>query len=1332
MRRPFKIALWGLGGVAGLLLLLGIAALLILPSNWFREKVRTRIVYEVERATGGRVEIGAFRFDWGKLHAEVAPFVLHGTEPAGELPLFRAESVQVELKIISAFKRDIDIASLLVDRPQINLLVDETGVTNFPKPKIDRPKSDKNPVERLIDLKVARIDVRNGELRYGDKRVPLVLNGENMNASLAYNFGGPSYEGKVSLEKLMVDAGPTLPMTVAFASQIGLFKNRIEVNSARMTMPEAQVEAAGIIDGFRNVKVDFDVQANGSLKELGKPLRLPEPHVGNVQFKGKLNYDSIDKLRIAGRVTGQGLAVRQGGVAVNDIAVASDVQLDSDYVKLTGLRVDALDGRFDGMLEIHDFKTYKANGKVTGLSVTRLTGAAGVKGDAFSGFVSGPVELRGSLGRGARDLRAAGKLNVVAGTAGVPIKGFVEVAYDQRRQSLQMGKSFLQLPSSRVDFNGTLGEQLSVQVESTDLNDFTPVIASASGNAPEKLPLVLQPGGTAVFAGMVTGPVRTARIRGDLTIDRFEVRRQKIDRLVANLDATNSGAHVSSFALGQNQLRLAGSADIGLENWKLVDASAIKANLKLEGAQLAKLLADQGRKEPVDGILSGTIEVQGTAADPKAMAKILVDKPEFYGEKFDRIRASIRYAGIGVEVIDGVAELGSARITLDGAYEHPVADFTNGRLRFKAATKGFALERLHNVQTLRPGVEGAFELELAGVIDVKKGEMFPQTLDGDLALRNLIVQGRALGDFTIDAKTTGRELIFGAAGNLRGSKVTGGGTFELAGDYPGSGRIEFTPLSLSTLQDLMAVAKGRGPLPVEGSIEGKITFSGPAKKPELMRARLELPVLQITPARRTFTTTRTEQLSVRNAEPIVAEYDGKQVHVKSAHLVGPETDLRVTGAVGVSEKAAYDLRVDGSLNLGVLQNFDTDLVSSGVATVNASIRGPLSDPNIGGRMQLKNASFSMVDLPNGLDNASGTIVFDQRRATIEKLTAQTGGGDLALSGFVQFGSELTYSLQVRADRVRIRYPEGVSTTANASLNLTGSTRNSLMTGVVTITRAGFNPRTDLAGVLAQAKPTATPTNPSAFLRGMQFDVRIETVPNLQFQTSLTQDLQAEADLRLKGTAAKPVLLGRVVVNQGEIQFFGNKYLINRGEIGFFNPVKIEPVLDMDLETRVRGILVNINFSGTLSKLNVSYRSDPPLQSNEIIALLAMGRAPGSNSSLASSQTVTNQGILNTGTNSLLGQAVAAPVSSRLQRFFGVSRLKIDPQLTGVNAVPQARLTVEQQISRDITMTYITNLAQANSQIVQLQWDINRTWSVIALREENGVFGIDFFYKKRLK
>jgi translocation and assembly module TamB len=127
MSRPVKWTLWSLGVIVGAVLLLGVAALLILPSDWFHGKVRDRIVYEIERASGGRTEIGQFRFDWKTMTAEVAPFVLRGTEPATEKPLFRAERVQVGLKIISMMQRDIDIASLRVDAPQVNIAHELSG-----------------------------------------------------------------------------------------------------------------------------------------------------------------------------------------------------------------------------------------------------------------------------------------------------------------------------------------------------------------------------------------------------------------------------------------------------------------------------------------------------------------------------------------------------------------------------------------------------------------------------------------------------------------------------------------------------------------------------------------------------------------------------------------------------------------------------------------------------------------------------------------------------------------------------------------------------------------------------------------------------------------------------------------------------------------------------------------------------------------------------------------------------------------------------------------------------------------------------------------------------
>jgi translocation and assembly module TamB len=400
----------------------------------------------------------------------------------------------------------------------------------------------------------------------------------------------------------------------------------------------------------------------------------------------------------------------------------------------------------------------------------------------------------------------------------------------------------------------------------------------------------------------------------------------------------------------------------------------------------------------------------------------------------------------------------------------------------------------------------------------------------------------------------------------------------------------------------------------------------------------------------------------------------------------------------------------------------------------ANIRGELASPQVFGALELKNATLNVEGLPNGLDKVSGRVLFDRRRATIEnKLTAESGGGGLALSGFIDFSGEDTfYRLQAEAARVRIRYPEGVSTVADANISLSGTTERSLLAGTVTVLRSGFTPRTDIGSLLAESsRVQSTPKEGNKFLANMQIDVKVRTAPETQFTTSLTNDLQAEANLQIRGTGARPVALGRITISQGDINFFGNKYSIKRGEVSFYNPTKVEPTLDLDLETRVRGVDVTVNFTGPIDKLNVSYRSDPPLQPGEIIALLTVGRSPTA-STVGSSQSGATGSFLQSGANSLLGSAISAPISSQLQRFFGVSRIKIDPTIAGLEGTPQARVTVEQQVSKDVTITFVTNLNRSQQQVVRFEWNLSKEWSLIALRDENGAFGVDFQVRKQVK
>ena len=82
----------------------------------------------------------------------------------------------------------------------------------------------------------------------------------------------------------------------------------------------------------------------------------------------------------------------------------------------------------------------------------------------------------------------------------------------------------------------------------------------------------------------------------------------------------------------------------------------------------------------------------------------------------------------------------------------------------------------------------------------------------------------------------------------------------------------------------------------------------------------------------------------------------------------------------------------------------------------------------------------------------------------------------------------------------------------------------------------------------------------------------------------------------------------------------------------------------------------------------------------------------------------------------------------------MSKIKIDPLLTGVAGNAQARVTIEENVTPDLTLTYITSVAgtTGSAQVIRAEWNFSRHWSAVAVRDEYGYFGIDFQYRKRFK
>lgn len=1340
MRKFRRIIFWTLAGLFALLLLAGIAGVLVVRSDRFHQYVQRRIVQEAERATGARVELGGYSLDWHNLTAQVQGLVLHGKESAGEPPLLQVGSATLGLRIISVLETKVDLSSLRVERPQAYFVVYPDGSTNFPGP---RARSDKLWSEELLNLKVGTYEVVDGLVEYDGRRIPLHLKGEHLRVRMTYEAQTPSYRGDVSTDSLQVTAEGYGPIPTSMSATFALERSRILLPKVHVATKESSADLSGILDDPRSPHGTFSMKANASVREAVKIFQLPIEPTGSASFDGKVNvaFDQPLTSILNGRVSVKGLGYTQDRLKIRDAELRGELLVTRDRLTLSQMTAQVMGANVAGQAALENGRRFHVEGTIEGLDLRSAAATLTDRSVPWSGTMAGTFSTDATVGQ--RDAMARINLAITPSTSGAPVEGHLDAAFDQSVGTVALGTSSFATPATRVEVSGTLGKMLQVRLRSTDLNDILPALAMAETNPPTEIPLKLK-NGSATADGTVTGPLDDPRFTGQVTVSNGEIQGQGFDRFSGEIDATMREIAGTRLAVSRGSTTASGSVRLTAREGSFTDAS-VAAQLDLQNASVAELARQAGSAFEITGTGSASVRVTGSVKRPEADVTLDILRPAAFGEQVDRVRADAQYRSGELNITNGIATDGNSELRFSGNYLHPENDLKSGEVTFDATAQNVAASRIEHVGKLSEPVDGSLSGKVNGTGRITKGNFELTAATANVTGTNVTVDGEPIGDLTLAAETKGSEMTVTAGANIRESKVEANGKWRLEGDAPGEATVKFSRLSIASVQDLVMLGrKENRPSvpPFEGFVEGGATVTVALQKPETFRAKVTLDTVQLNPRSSQVLRLGVQQQDVilKNSQPLVLDVNNVRALLNPARFTGRNTNVSLEGELPFRGTAGADFSVKGNVDLVILQLINSDLAAQGIANLQVSIRGNLQDPNVNGRLQLSKASLSYSDLPYVVDNADGSITFDRNRATIEKLTAETGGGTITFTGSLDFGASLesgtalVYRLQAEARRVRVRLPQDLSTTFDASLRLTGASDASTLSGTVTLNRASFNPRSDLGQLLAQASaPAAISTVPNEYLRGMQFDVRIQSASTFQVETSLTRDVEAEVDLRLRGSPIRPVLLGTLSVNQGEVQVFGTRYTINRGDIRFLNPVKMEPTVDMDLETKLRGVTVNVTLAGSPSNLKMNWSSDPPLQQSEIINLLAAGRDP----TLVANQAA--PGVASAGTNNfavagsgLVGQALNAQLSSRLQRFFGATRVKIDPTLIGVDNLPQARLTWEQQVSKDVTLTYITNLNRTQEQLIQVQWDLDKNWSAIAVRDPNGLFGIDFQYRKRFK
>lgn len=1315
LRRTFFVL------VAGSLL-----GLWYLSSDSFEQSLRTRFIQGLETATGGKVELGRFRWSLFDLEVEAGDLTVRGREPLGEAPLLHVDRVRVRLKVLSFLGQQVGVEEVVVERPVIHIVTFPDGTTNV---GARRPPADQSPFAGLFDVELERVTVSQGELLWNQQRLPFDLTAEDMTAALRRS-SADRYAGEIIAKRARFSHSGAAAPLAAMRMEFQLRRSSLEVSSLKVNSEGSKLEMSGKLENFNTPSADFVYAADLSAREVAAALPLPPLGAGHVMVEGKGSYGR-EGVASSGMLRWSGVAWQSGGVRLAGLSGGSEFAVTSERLFASRLFTHLWGGTATGRAEITNWTNWDASGPQSGwakLQVTKLQVGRMAESLAkparpidrlhLAGTASGTVNLawKGTPGAASAELALEVAPPLLDDPKQLPLAGSVKGVYRGASGALELAPSWLAARKTRIEASGTLGspgKEMQLKVATGDLAELLPSLTALK----VRLPVELEPRGSASFTGSISGRWSAVQAKGKVAAFGVAAVLERTSQAQSAVPAGPMTLHADAITfllyyspervearngtLLQGKARLDFEASAALRNGRFDEQAPMVARLDLRDAGLTDLQAIVGVSYPLTGQVQMKLSLAGPWRGLTGEGSLRVAPGTLFGEPFASLTSGLKYQA-------GELELQNLNLTQNGGrVQGNVAwRFADQGFRFDVQGEDFELAKLKSLQRPRWSLAGQ-----AGFTAQGSGTPARPQFSGTLRMRKLVLNGEEAGDFDAEAVTRGEVLHMTARSHFRQAELSAEGRATLRGDWPAEVALRFAELDVDPL--LRTFFKGR--LTGHSRIAGTAQVRGPLRKPRDLS--LEASVQQLA--------LEVENVKLRNDGPLLFAVSGQTLDIRSFRIVGDSTNFSASGQVGLSGERRLNLRAEGRLDLQLLQSLDRDIQSHGVTTVSMLAGGTVASPQLQGNVKIAGGAISFIELPNALSDINGELIFNENRLQVQSLSARTGGGKLDLGGYITYAHGLYFNLTAVGEGIRLRYPPGISSVADADLRFVGSAAGALLSGEIMVTRFGVSPGFDLAAFLSRARHSSVMRTRGSAIENLRLEVRVVSTPELQVETSLAR-LSGDLDLRLRGSAAHPAILGRVNMTEGRIVFNGTEYQLTQGSVTFANPVSIAPVLDLDAAARVRQYDIVIGFHGPVDRPSITYRSDPPLPTSDIIALLALGRTR--------EETVVTRQVTETPydatSSALLAQALNLSLTSRVQKLFGVSRIKIDPQVGGPENNPNARLTIEQQVSNAVTLTYITNLSQSAQQIVQAEVAVTKAVSVIAVRDQNGVLGFEIRIRQR--
>jgi len=1289
---------------------------------------------------------------------------IDGLQP-GDRPFFTAKRLELGLDWSTVLRRRPEFIISSVEMTDWHMLVEKwPGRNNFPK-FVDNDAPDTGPRRFTTTMKYLR--AWRGRFVFEDHEAPWSVDAPNIDLNIT-NL--PQYHGTAVFKGGTIKIQNHLPMWGDFKAAFVLDGPRVHLPRIDIATDGAETTASGDVDfshwpnmqyavksrvhfprmreifftdekwrlagdgdfvgtfrlynGGHNISGRF-TSPNAGLNELGFPglygsLQWNE-HGFDVWNAGSTFYGGDAKFQYSIKPFG----VPEPPTQRFDATVAH-----SDLGRFTDLELTPKGLHFGGTADAHVYLEWPSGkfGRRRGGGVVSVMPPAGVA-------LMTPA-LEGALAADAdHSRREWGPFAPMPLPPHLPIGGQLGFTVDPAQWRIDNG--IFRSERTHVRFDGAADwdarGRFNFHVVSRDFQDADQLLAGIItdfGSPTGVVPF----GGRGEFDGTMTGAFNRPRVEGTFSGEDLWAWDTLWGEGGARLVIENNYVDIRDGVARLHGSEIHADGKFSLGYPRADGGDEIDARFRIVRRDITSLRhAFQIDEYPVRGLFSGEMHLTGPYQRPLGFGAMTIEEGAAYGVPMRRAAASLRFDGRGIR-LDGI-DIG---VGGDGAAGGRVTGAAyigwDSTYSFNAVGRGIPIDSVAAAQFKRIAATGVGEFTADGsgtfdmprnnfrfrVADVAVGEQPVGEVTGTLSLRGSELSG--------DVNAASPRLALTGAGRIA---LTPQADCEISFRFHDSSLDPYVRLFLPNLSPYTTAVTS-----------GSVRVVGELADIDHLLVDMTVDALDL----------RLFDYALRNAGPIHLTLDRRTVEIHSLQLVGEDTELRVLGTVGLRDERIA-LQATGNAGLGILQGFFRDVRGSGRAELRAAVDGPLRAPAFSGSAIVTNGRVRHLSLPNALDNINGAIRFDSRGIQLDEVTASMGGGPIQFGGRINLDGYLPGELNVlvSGQDMRLRYPEGIQSTVDADLIVRGNVRAPVIGGTVSVQSALWTRQLDAPGSLfdlasrtsAGSSSTGSPSGDVEMAQPVpiRFDIEIKAPQAFRIDTRLVR-LLASADLTLRGTYDKPVLLGRADVERGEVNWEGRRYRVTRGSIDFTNPTRIEPFIDVEAETNVRvpgqTYRVVVSGTGTPGRFNLKLDSDPPLPQADVVALLLSDVQPGAVTGVAPElqrrldPNRTETDILRTRATQALSSPISTEVGKALNQTFGVDTFQISPSFTDPNSLtsrlnPTARVTIGKRISDRAYLTFSRSLNSTfNDQILLLEYEAtDRFYWVFSRNEDSQTYALEF-------